>query len=322
MARERLSGMAPRTIDRTPVTRRNLLLGATATAATALFNACGGANNATDTPKPAVPTVPPTPTTGITPSPTVAPIATTAPIPAPAATATAPQPTVAVAAVATPTAVARVTPITTPSATATTPLIMFVGSETTNAPYTNEADSYPGQVIQMLLPTKYDYAKAGISHTTAATLGSQAPKTVDPFYSPARSKNIVVMWEGQSDLYQGADVEAAYTSLVNFCKARKAVGWKVVVLTLPPRALDNLDVVPARAHYEADRQTINTRLRANWSNFADALADVAANPEIGPVETLKNGDVYHVEDFRGPDSMTVKGKGIVAKIVAFTITSL
>lgn len=304
------------------INRRDLLFCAATTAAAALITACGSGSSATDTPKPAVPTVPPTPTAGITPSSTVAPIATTAPIPAPAATAAAPQTTAAATAVMTPTAIARVVPITTPSATATAPLLMFVGSEATNAPYVNEADGYPGQVIQMLFPTRYDYAKAGISHTTASTLVSQAPKTVDPFYSPARSKNIVVMWEGQSDLYQGVDVEAAYTSLVNFSKARKAFGWKVVILTLPPRALDNLDVVPARAHYEADRQTINTRLRANWSGYADALADVAANPEIGPAETLQNGDVYHVEDIRGPDTMTIKGKGIVAKIVAVTIITL
>ena len=303
-----------------PLTRRHLLLGAAATAATALIAACGGNSGATDTPQPAAPTVAPAAATPIAPSPTVAPIATTTPTLIPVATATTFPP--AATAVTTPTAIARAVPITTPPATATAPLIMFVGSEATNAPYLNEGDSYPGQVIQMLLPTRYDYAKAGISHTTAATLGSQAPKTVDPFFNRARGKNILVMWEGQSDLYQGADVEAAYTSLTNFCRARKAIGWEVVVLTLPPRALDNLDVVPARAHYEADRQAINGRLRANWSSYADALADVAMNPEIGPAETLKNADVYHVEDIRGPDTMTIKGKSIVAKIVAATIATL
>lgn len=85
MAADRQPGMAHRTLNRTPVTRRNLLLGAAATAATALITACGGNSSAPDTPKPAAPTVAPAATTGISPSPTAARVTTTIPTTAPTA---------------------------------------------------------------------------------------------------------------------------------------------------------------------------------------------------------------------------------------------
>jgi hypothetical protein len=213
-------------------------------------------------------------------------------------------------------------PITTPDASATTPLIVFVGSVQTNAAFVSDQDSYPGQVIRMLAPTTYDYALVGLSHITTATLASQAPKTVDPLRGPARSKNIVVMWEGEEELYNGADPETAYANLAEFCTARKAAGWQVVIVTLLPRPVDAVDIYPTRAHYEADRQTINARLRANWSQYADALADVASNPQIGPVETLSNGAVYHIEDFRGLYVLTIMGRRIAAQVVKNAILTL
>ena len=49
----------------TCLSRRDLLLGTSATAVATLLAACGGSSAATDTPKPAVPTTAPTPTTAV-----------------------------------------------------------------------------------------------------------------------------------------------------------------------------------------------------------------------------------------------------------------
>lgn len=94
--------------------RRHLLLGAAATAATTLIAACGGNGSATDTSKSVVPTVAPTATTGVTPSPTVAPVATVAQTTAPITTATAAPAattTTAPTAIATPATSGTVPPI-------------------------------------------------------------------------------------------------------------------------------------------------------------------------------------------------------------------
>ena len=98
--------------QRSLITRRHLLLGATAAALSGLAAACGSGSGATDTPKPAAPTVAPA-ATPIVPSPTAAPVMTATPTTAPTAAATAaPVPTATTA----PTAIATLA-ATAPSST-------------------------------------------------------------------------------------------------------------------------------------------------------------------------------------------------------------
>lgn len=77
-------------------------------------------------------------------------------------------------------------------------------------------------------------------------------------------RNILVLWGGTNDISgsSGATVYAAYAS---YCATARANGWKVVAVTMLPRNTGG---------NETNRTDFNTLLRANWSNFADALADV------------------------------------------------
>lgn len=77
-------------------------------------------------------------------------------------------------------------------------------------------------------------------------------------------RNILVYWMGTNDISgsSGATVYAAYAS---YCATARANGWKVVAVTMLPRNTGG---------NETNRTDFNTLLRANWSNFADALADV------------------------------------------------
>jgi hypothetical protein len=60
-----------------------------------------------------------------------------------------------------------------------------------------------------------------------------------------------------------------YTRYLQWCADWRAAGFKVVACTVLPRNNGGL-----YAGFEADRQTVNAQIRANWASFADALADM------------------------------------------------
>src|SRR5262249_19596889 len=145
-----------------------------------------------------------------------------------------------------------------------------------------------------------------------------APKNIDSLYNPSRTKNIVMMLEGQEDLYQGASVEQTYMVLRDFCTARRQLGWKVVLLTLLPRKIEAVDAFPSRAHFEQDRQALNERLRHSWREFADALADIGANGEIGSAGAENDSEYFNPQAV----FLTAKGNRIVAEMVKAAILTL
>jgi lysophospholipase L1-like esterase len=89
-------------------------------------------------------------------------------------------------------------------------------------------------------------------------------------------RNVLVVWIGTNDLGFGADPAAVHEQLRAYAEARRAAGWTVVVGTLLPRAF--LTDVPG---YEARRQAFNDLVRSQWEGYADGLADVAADEQLG-----------------------------------------
>lgn len=86
----------------------------------------------------------------------------------------------------------------------------------------------------------------------------------------------VVMWEGANDLYFGATASEAILHLGSYCEHRRAAGYKVMLLSLLPRADAGLP-----ATYEVNRQLVNAWLRQNWKVIADKFIDVAADSKMG-----------------------------------------
>jgi lysophospholipase L1-like esterase len=129
---------------------------------------------------------------------------------------------------------------------------------------------------------------------------------VDACYDSRKSKNVLVLFGGTNDMHFGDTGATTYSRLVPYCQARQATGYKVVVLTAMPRS-DAGNAVG----FEAERQTYNASIRANWRTFADALVDVALDARIGLPgcqldTTYFNGDQVH---------MTPAGYGVVASLV-------
>jgi len=185
-------------------------------------------------------------------------------------------------------------------------LIVFDGNSMTDATYS----SYPATTVAALTDT-WTSQNFGVSGQTTIEMIADAAAQIDVLYDTNMLKNVVVFWEVANDLYFGATRADAQARMVQYCQARQAAGWKVVVLTLLPRSkFDTLT-------YEDDRTAINSYIRANYATFADAVADVAGDSRIGD-----NGDCDDTTYYTDGCHMTTAGYNIVAEIVAATINAL
>jgi hypothetical protein len=102
---------------------------------------------------------------------------------------------------------------------------------------------------------------------------AQAPVNVDTHYDPDADTDICIVMAGGGDFVVGADLETVYGGLQVYCAARRAAGFKVVVLPLLPRSTPE--------GFNAARNTYNAELREHWASFADGLADFVTDPRIG-----------------------------------------
>ncbi len=303
--------------------RRRVLLGAAAIAANALAVACGGAATSTPPPAPAPTAAPPLPATAApaasapTGAPTAAPTAAqaiqpTTPSRVAATVAPTAAPTAAVTAAIPVSTVGARLPTTT--GTPTRPLIVFVGASMVYGLGVQPTETFPSQTVALLAPAMYDAVNLGVMEgVTLAELLPQAPKTIDPLYAANRGTNIVVLG-GTNDLGAGASVDEAFAKMVAFCQARRKIGFKVVVLTILPNSVP----LSGGRTYENERQRYNTYIRTSLTTFADALADVSADPTIGAAGAQANR-TYYQSDGTHP---TAKTYSIVAGIVKAAILTL
>jgi lysophospholipase L1-like esterase len=153
---------------------------------------------------------------------------------------------------------------------------------------------------------------AAVGAQSTVQMLTRAAQFVDAYYNPLRVKNVVVAWEVTNDLYGGASADDAYNRIVQYCQERRAAGPQVVVVPALPRSNPGTPI-----DFETKRQDVNTRLRNNWPSFADAFADVAADPRIGDA-----GDETDTEYYVDRVHLTTTGKTAVAEIVAAAINGL
>lgn len=105
---------------------------------------------------------------------------------------------------------------------------------------------------------------------------TNAPTTVDPLYTPGK-KNVVIIWAGTNDFAFGSTVSTVYGRFQTYAAARRAVGWKVVVVTMISRAGNN----PNGETLDTDKNGLNALLRPGYNGFSDGIADIASNAELG-----------------------------------------
>ena len=89
------------------------------------------------------------------------------------------------------------------------------------------------------------------------------------YYHP-RGVNVMVVWLGINDFIQGRTAGETFACLEGFCVKYKALGYRVIVATLP-----------SSNGRDALRNEYNRLIRLNWTRFADRLADIGAEAHIG-----------------------------------------
>lgn len=117
------------------------------------------------------------------------------------------------------------------------------------------------------------------------------------------------MLAGINNFVFGDSAATAVSRLEAYCDARRAAGWKVVVCTLTPDTQD--------AGGNTFRNAVNALIYA-WSPgaHADAIADFAADPTMGPDAAANDTTLY--SDGIHP---TLYGHSILANVAAKAIAT-
>jgi lysophospholipase L1-like esterase len=140
-----------------------------------------------------------------------------------------------------------------------------------------------------------------------------AQTSVTATYDSRKGNQVLVVWAGTNDIYFGNTAAGTYALLSAYCAARRAEGYKVVVLTALPRSNAGTP-----GDFNTTRATFNTSIRAGWATFADALADVAADSRIGD-----NGDELDTTYYDADKvHMNATGYGVIASIVKAAIATI
>jgi lysophospholipase L1-like esterase len=110
------------------------------------------------------------------------------------------------------------------------------------------------------------WANMAASGNTIVTILTQT-ETVDALYDATYSANWAVLLAGTNDIGGDDDAATIYANLETWVTGRKAVGFSVAILTLPPVT----EAVKTNA--------VNALIRAGLAG-ADALVDIAADARL------------------------------------------
>jgi lysophospholipase L1-like esterase len=148
---------------------------------------------------------------------------------------------------------------------------------------------------------------------TAGDMNNDAETQIDALYSASYNDNILAAWGGTNDIQFGLSAAVAYARYRDYCLRRKAKGFKVIAFTVLPRS-DGGGI----AGVETRRTALNTLIRAHYLEFADALADVAADSRIGDSGDELNLTYYQTDKVHLSDA----GYQIIADIVQPIVVAL
>jgi len=195
----------------------------------------------------------------------------------------------------------------------TNPICAYVGDSLTAGLYATHPYTY-----YITLPTynglsftSYNFGISGQTIETLLKYGTLDKDTyggVDAYYSNSAGRNILVVWAGAADIILYSTTPAqAFSYLEEYCKNRRRAGWKVIVSTMIS-AVDN----------DANKNTYNGYIRTNWPTFADGLADIAAEANLGADGAYANTTYFNADGIH----LTDTGTQLVAPIVQAAIVAV
>jgi hypothetical protein len=162
---------------------------------------------------------------------------------------------------------------------------------------------FPAQTLSVLPHVCESYVSA-TGGAKIADMLVEGPVEVDARYRANADLDLCVVLAGGGDFRAGLTAADVYQSLRTYCGARRAAGFRVVVLSVLP--------CDEPGTFEASRLAYNAMLRDTWTEFADGFADVAGDPRIGDA-----GDDLD-QQFYQPDALhlTNAGYAVMAHVAA------
>ncbi len=193
------------------------------------------------------------------------------------------------------------------------PGVVFTGDSMTSGLGSTGGQTYPKQTNDLLGGTgEWLYWNYGQAGAPVSYLIDNASIHDDRSYGVLRPYNILSVWVGTNDLYDGTNPNTVYADILSYITKERSLGFKVIVNTVLPRT--QVGISPT---FEDDRQTLNSLIRTNWQSFADGLSDVAADERIGDYGDQDN-PTYFVDGVH----MMNAGYSIIADHVAEQINIL
>jgi len=187
-------------------------------------------------------------------------------------------------------------------------VLVWDGGSIVRGPRPPDGTDFPSQATR-LLPQPCISFNSGTSNATLAFMLADAATEVDARYDPLADADVCVILGGATDLALGGDPAAVLADLRAYCAGRRAAGYQVVVMTLPPRD---------KTGFNDARQVFDDLVRAHWPEFADGLVDVAADSRIG--DPGDNHDTtYYQSDALHPNSA---GNAVIAALTVPVLEGL
>jgi lysophospholipase L1-like esterase len=144
---------------------------------------------------------------------------------------------------------------------------------------TGGATAWTATLADLLGPS-YQIVNGGVSGETTPRLLARTPAAITTISAAPQTVKIAVYEGGVNDLMRNMGAAQAHEYIAAACRAIRATGVKVIVCTVLPESSASTAWVAA-SKFNSARKGLNVAIRNSWSEYADAICDVAANPLIG-----------------------------------------
>lgn len=173
--------------------------------------------------------------------------------------------------------------------------IICDGNSLTSGGYGGE--TYPNLLLSKLLQkyTNVTVINKGVGGQQTTGMISDAVSDIDVNIDLSKV-NILCVWEVGNDIYFNGNVNNAITNITTYCQARKAAGWKIVLLGLCDRYQitafgDN------QSQYRAKLSEANMILKNTYKTIgADVFIDIGSDSRLQDATDLSyfNSDSVHL----------------------------
>lgn len=148
----------------------------------------------------------------------------------------------------------------------------------------------------------WEVVHEGTAGHEISTIVGLYPSAIPPYYSAARSQNVIVLWAGTNDLANGQATATIKANLASYIAQAHATGFQVVIMT----------ILPSGAHDATERER---RVEINeWITAGSSGADVVVDPcELPQFDA--QGDVADTTYFSDGTHITAAAYALITPLI-------